>query len=228
MKGECVVFFGLAEDPYSEAALDHLRTLFSEVFPVMGKNTVGETSPGICIERDWDYVFTFKTRQILRAPFLARVRRAAVNFHTSLPRYPGSGGVSWALYNGDTEAGITVHHINEKVDNGPIITTRSFPISPSDTVSSLIAKTYEHQLSVFKKTAGLLHDQGMDGLARLQDAYAGEGWGPVTFRHRDLDRIKTVPLDADDLELQRRIRATSFGKYQPYILLHGRKFVLKP
>lgn len=228
MRDERAVFFGLADDPYSASALDHLRARFSEVAAVMGENIVGEPSSGAHLDRDWDYILTFKTKQILRPPFLTRAKRAAVNFHTSLPRYPGSGGVSWALYSGDTEAGITVHHLNEKVDNGPIITTKSFPISESETVSSLLAKTYEHQLSVFKTIVELLHDDGPDGLTRLQNAYRGEGWGPVTFRHRDLDRIKSVPLDADETELRRRIRATSFGKYQPYILLHGRKFVLEP
>ena len=45
-----------------------------------------------------------------------------VNGHPSLlPRYRGPSPVSWAIRNGETEIGYTLHHMDAELDTGPIL-----------------------------------------------------------------------------------------------------------
>jgi len=61
-----------------------------------------------------------------------------INFHPSLlPKYRGASAMNWAIINGETKTGITIHKIDAGVDTGPIIIQEEVPISPNDTVKSL-------------------------------------------------------------------------------------------
>jgi len=47
----------------------------------------------------------------------------------------------WALANGDTETGVTVHWVDTRFDTGEILLQRVLPIAPDDTVLSLAGKS---------------------------------------------------------------------------------------
>lgn len=62
----------------------------------------------------------------------------AINYHPSLlPKYRGGSAINWAIINGETETGVTIHYIDEGIDTGDIIIQESVPIYPGDTVASL-------------------------------------------------------------------------------------------
>lgn len=68
-------------------------------------------------------------------------KRRCYNFHPGiLPQYRGSGAFSWAIINGDTECGITLHELDVDIDHGPIIDIQRFPIGDRDTAGDLFAK----------------------------------------------------------------------------------------
>ena len=68
-------------------------------------------------------------------------RLGAVNVHSSLlPRYRGVHPVSWALINGETETGVTLHRIGEGADTGPILSQSHVAIDDNDDLWSLTAK----------------------------------------------------------------------------------------
>jgi hypothetical protein len=54
-----------------------------------------------------------------------------------------------------------------------------------------------------------------------------ESWGGCKRTRRDLDALATLQFDMTQQEVERRIRATSFGPWQPRIFLHGHVFELK-
>ncbi|MFI6075819.1 methionyl-tRNA formyltransferase [Actinoplanes sp. NPDC051343] len=67
------------------------------------------------------YGFNWK----LPAAVLNVPRFGVVNVHTSLlPRYRGPAPVLWAIRNGDSEVGLTIHRMDERFDAGPILTQR--------------------------------------------------------------------------------------------------------
>lgn len=62
----------------------------------------------------------------------------AINYHPSLlPRYRGGSAINWAIINGETETGVTIHYIDAGIDTGDIIIQERVPIYPEDTVASL-------------------------------------------------------------------------------------------
>jgi methionyl-tRNA formyltransferase len=62
----------------------------------------------------------------------------AINYHPSLlPKYRGGSAIHWAIINGETETGVTIHYIDAGIDTGDIIIQERVPISPEDTVASL-------------------------------------------------------------------------------------------
>ncbi|QJB34110.1 methionyl-tRNA formyltransferase [Chitinophaga oryzae] len=65
----------------------------------------------------------------------------AINIHGSLlPKYRGRTPHVWAIINGETVTGVTVHLIDELVDNGKILKQREVSISPDDTGATILEK----------------------------------------------------------------------------------------
>lgn len=72
-----------------------------------------------------------------------------INVHPSLlPKYKGLHTHQRAIEAGDTEAGCTIHYVNEGVDEGQIIAQASVTIEKGETPESLAAKVLiqEHKL----------------------------------------------------------------------------------
>ena len=64
-----------------------------------------------------------------------------INIHGSLlPRWRGAAPVQRAIEAGDTGTGITIMQMNAGLDTGPVLLTRTCPISPSDTSATLFEK----------------------------------------------------------------------------------------
>lgn len=64
-----------------------------------------------------------------------------INLHGSLlPRYRGPSTWKWAIMNGETRTGVTVHMMTPELDNGDILAQRAIPISDQDTGGSLFEK----------------------------------------------------------------------------------------
>ncbi len=79
----------------------------------------------------------------------------AINVHPSLlPKYRGPSPIQWALWNGETETGITIIEMNEKMDAGDIIYQESVKIDERDnmiTLSERLSKRISEILPPFIK-----------------------------------------------------------------------------
>ena len=47
----------------------------------------------------------------------------------------------WTLANGESEGGVTVHFVDEKLDNGPIVVQRRYRIHARDTLEDVMARS---------------------------------------------------------------------------------------
>ena len=75
-------------------------------------------------------------RELLRLP-----PRGCVNVHAGpLPRYRGMLPTFWVLYEHEPETAVTVHYMNEELDDGPIILQEAVPIPPSETQANLMRR----------------------------------------------------------------------------------------
>jgi methionyl-tRNA formyltransferase len=103
-----------------------------------------------------------------------------INVHYSLlPRYRGRANVNWAIINGETAAGISIHLVVPELDSGNLLFQQGIAIAPEDTVTSLYERLnaiQERELGgvVLRAIAG---DQGIPqsshhpsyGCARVPD-----------------------------------------------------------
>lgn len=75
---------------------------------------------------------------LLPASILAIPKLGCINVHASiLPRWRGAAPVHHAILAGDSRTGVSIMQMEPGLDSGPILATRTCPISPMDTTGSL-------------------------------------------------------------------------------------------
>jgi UDP-4-amino-4-deoxy-L-arabinose formyltransferase/UDP-glucuronic acid dehydrogenase (UDP-4-keto-hexauronic acid decarboxylating) len=88
-----------------------------------------------------DVLFSFYYRKMLSAELLAIPPAGCYNLHGSLlPKYRGRAPANWAIVNGETETGVTLHHMIARADAGDIVGQRRVTIAPSDDARTLNEK----------------------------------------------------------------------------------------
>jgi methionyl-tRNA formyltransferase len=88
-----------------------------------------------------DFLFSFYYRYMLAKAWLGVPRRGALNMHGSLlPKYRGRAPVHWAILNGETVTGASLHYMEEKPDAGALVDQQSVPILENDTALDVSLK----------------------------------------------------------------------------------------
>jgi methionyl-tRNA formyltransferase len=82
--------------------------------------------------------------QLIPLTILNTPKLGSVNIHGSLlPKYRGASPIQAAILNGETETGITLIRMDEKMDHGPILFAAKTPIQPDETFTSLYQRLAE-------------------------------------------------------------------------------------
>ena len=72
----------------------------------------------------------------------AMIPRGIINCHGALlPKYRGMMPSFWTLAHGETEGGVTVHFVDHKIDNGPIVVQRRYRINARDTLEDIMERS---------------------------------------------------------------------------------------
>lgn len=88
-----------------------------------------------------DVIFSFYYRAMIDMKILDLAPLGAFNMHGSLlPKYRGRACVNWAVLNGETKAGVTLHHMTARADAGNIVGQEAVDIGPDDTAHDVFAK----------------------------------------------------------------------------------------
>jgi phosphoribosylglycinamide formyltransferase-1 len=83
---------------------------------------------------------------LLTEPFLRRFPQRIVNVHPSLlPAFPGAHAIEDALAAGAETTGVTVHHVDEGLDTGPVIAQEEVSVEPRATLEERI-HAVEHRV----------------------------------------------------------------------------------
>lgn len=106
-----------------------------------------------------DFILSFYYRNMIRPEVLAIPRHGALNLHGSyLPKYRGRVPVNWAVINGETETGATLHYMVEKPDAGDIVDREKVPIAFTDTAFDVFGKVTDAAEAVLARSWPLLRD----------------------------------------------------------------------
>lgn len=88
-----------------------------------------------------EFLFSFYYRKMLGAEILGIPKRGALNMHGSLlPKYRGRVPINWAVINGETETGASLHYMEVKPDAGDLVAQSSVPILGDDTAFEVFQK----------------------------------------------------------------------------------------
>lgn len=99
-----------------------------------------------------DVIFSFYYRHMLSDEILSLAPLGGFNLHGSLlPRYRGRAPVNWALVNGETETGATLHQMVKRPDAGDIVGQQKVAIADNDTALTLHKKVLEAAQAVLKE-----------------------------------------------------------------------------
>jgi methionyl-tRNA formyltransferase len=214
-----LLFLGKADDPDCGRALAYCQQHFASVTNFLGR--WGDKLPEEARRWQGDYVISYLSRWVLPGDLLSRARQAAINFHPASPDYPGIGCTNFALYENAAEYGVTCHHMVPKVDTGTIIAVKRFPVYPQDDVASLLKRTYAHQFPLFIEIAGIM----VEG---HELPSSNETWTRPPFTRQQFDELFKITPDMAKQEIARRVRAVSYGGYQPYVEIAGYRFEYRP
>jgi methionyl-tRNA formyltransferase len=101
--------------------------------------------------------------QIFRRPLLETPRLGCINRHSGLlPAYGGLKPVFWAMLNGETEVGVSVHLMEQQIDSGRVLAQVRVPVRDNSTVYSLYRE-------IFGASAGAI-DAAIDVLLGVGEA----------------------------------------------------------
>jgi methionyl-tRNA formyltransferase len=130
-------------------------------------------------------------------------RHGAINVHDALlPRYGGFGAVNWAIRNGETATGLTVHLMDEELDTGPVITQSVVPIGPHDNA----ARVLEALLAEYAPIT-------LRALRLLQSGHSEPQAGAATFYHRIGLEDTRINWERGTTELYNLVR----GQSDPFV-----------
>ena len=114
--------------------------------------------------------------------------KGVVNLHPSyLPYNRGAHPFIWPIIDG-TPAGVSVHFMNEKLDQGPIIARKEVDIRPEDNAKSLRDRLMVEQFELFKNS--------------WKDILQGDTWeqrpeiGNTHYRS-ELDELSNLDLEEE-------------------------------
>jgi methionyl-tRNA formyltransferase len=85
-----------------------------------------------------DLIIVVAFGQILKIDFLNIPRWGVINIHASLlPKYRGAAPIPWVILNNESQTGLTVMHMDEGMDTGPILFQVEIPILQDETYGQL-------------------------------------------------------------------------------------------
>lgn len=107
-----------------------------------------------------DFILSFYYRNMIKPAVLDIPKLGALNLHGSyLPKYRGRVPVNWAVINGETETGATLHYMVEKPDAGDIVMQEKVAIDFSDTAQDVFAKVTDAAVKVIANAWPLLREE---------------------------------------------------------------------
>ncbi len=146
-------------------------------------------------------LIAFSTGVVVPKAILEGLGTPAYNFHPGPPTYPGSHAASFAVYEGATRFGATVHEMVPRVDSGPIVAVEWFEVPAGVRFMDLELMTYKVLLKQFAELAPTLATSDAP-LPRIDATWSGKRRTNAEF-----EKMKELAADMDEAEIRLRYRA---------------------
>ena len=218
-----VLFFGRKNCKYSLKIKSFLKKKVKLVDIIFSENKE-KINIGKFLNKNYDYIFCFRSKFILKTNIL-KTSKLSINFHPSLPKYRGVGGVNYAIYNNDKYFGYTVHIINKKIDNGKILFVDKFKIRKNESVDSLLSRTHKKMFNKFVQIVKNIYknENFIKILLKKENVYR---WSKKYYNNKDLDKFYEIKVTESPSNINKKIRSTKTNMYKPYIKVNKKRFYI--
>ena len=220
-----VIFFGKKNCDFTKIIIENLKKKSKKVDIVLSTNN-NEFFKRKNYNRKYDYIFCFRSHNILKRNLLNKANYAAINFHPGTPEYRGIGCVNYALYENSILYGCTAHLIDEKIDHGKILDVRRFKIYKKDTIESVLKKTYKIQVKQANDIFTLL-SKNHSNLEKLKLKSKNEKWSKRIMKKKYLEKFYEIKKNISKRKFYKKLRATYTKKFKPYVIINNHKFILE-
>jgi methionyl-tRNA formyltransferase len=152
------------------------RLAAAHAIPVYAPPTIGPSEVELMRRLEPAIIYSFYYRNLLPSAVLQTAAKGAYNLHGSLlPKYRGRVPVNWMIVNGETEGGVTLHHMVARADAGDIVAQRAVTIDDSDTALTVYRKLIPAATAILHE----FHPRIVVGTAprRPQDLDSGSYYG---------------------------------------------------
>ena len=202
---ELLTHAGAIVHVFTHEAESHIPDLFEYASHLGVPVTVARPTPE-SMPVDADLICSIYFRHKIMIESIRRCKRGGINLHPSLlPKYKGCSSLTWAMVNGERNAGFTYHYLTENFDEGRILLQRAFPIESFDT-----------QLNLYQRAMFMAMDHLMIAveLALLGvDGTSQEGDSSYYRRGAPFDGL--IDPGWDEERVRRFIRAMKNPPYSP-------------
>jgi methionyl-tRNA formyltransferase len=136
--------------------------------------------------------------QIIPASIIYLPRHRSVNVHFSLlPKYRGASPVQWALLNGEEKTGLTIFELNEKMDEGDILSQEEVEILPEENAAELEVRLAQIGAELLVET-----------IARIESAeHRKQDHSRATYAPRLKKEDGRIDWGKNALQIERQVRA---------------------
>jgi|CXWL01.1.fsa_nt_gi methionyl-tRNA formyltransferase len=113
---------------------------------------------------------------LIKEPLLSTFKHGILNAHAGdLPRFRGNAVANWAILNGESQIGLTIHRMVAELDAGPIYLKSCFPLSDQSYIGDVYAWIEQETPELFARTLDALqsgtavpHEQSTAGIIPLR------------------------------------------------------------
>lgn len=195
-----VIFLGMNEA--GEEVLEWLRqkeevNVLEVIESKEGLKKIRDLMPEIVVSSGYEHIVP---KEVIEVP-----EKGIVNLHPSyLPQNRGAHPYIWPLIDG-SPAGVSVHFMNENLDEGPVIARKKVEKNPDDNAKTLRDRLMKEQVQLFKDS----WDKVLKQECFEQDLEKGNA-----HYKSDLDEISNLDLDRE-MSLKNAIdllRGLKFGE----------------
>lgn len=166
-----------------------------------------------------DFLLSFYYRNMIKPELLEIPAKGALNLHGSwLPKYRGRVPVNWAVINGETETGATLHYMVAKPDAGDIVDQEKVVIAFTDTAHDVFGKVNEAAVTVLRRAWPRLMDGSADRIP--MDLAAGSYFGGRKPEDGRIDWTKS------SVQIYNLIRGVTHPYPGAFTELNGKKIVI--
>jgi len=107
-----------------------------------------------------DLIMSLGWRRLIPKSIFQIPKYGTLNLHDSLlPKYGGFAPINWAIINGESEIGVTMHFVDEGIDSGNILLQRKISVKPDDTVYDVYKKALKQTDFLVQKSLELVQSQ---------------------------------------------------------------------